>query len=117
MKHILKAEEVLQLIFAVVLYQQFQYSWTVFALCILLPDISMLGYLVNNRVGAISYNVAHHKAVAISIGLAGYFFQHDVLLLSGLILYAHSSMDRMFGYGLKHFSGFKETHLGRIGNS
>jgi len=33
----------------------------------------------------------------------------------GIILFGHSSMDRMFGYGLKLGQGFKYTHLGIIG--
>jgi hypothetical protein len=32
-----------------------------------------------------------------------------------LILLAHIAADRALGYGLKHASGFKDTHLGRIG--
>jgi hypothetical protein len=28
---------------------------------------------------------------------------------------AHIGFDRMLGYGLKHASGFGDTHLGRIG--
>jgi hypothetical protein len=27
----------------------------------------------------------------------------------------HSSLDRVFGYGLKHEDAFQNTHLGRIG--
>jgi hypothetical protein len=37
--------------------------------------------------------------------------------LAGAILLSHSAMDRMFGYGLKHESGFKNTHLGIIGKN
>jgi hypothetical protein len=36
-------------------------------------------------------------------------------MLAGIILFAHSSMDRLFGYGLKYFTGFSDTHLGKIG--
>jgi hypothetical protein len=32
-----------------------------------------------------------------------------------LILVAHIAADRALGYGLKHMSGFKDTHLGGIG--
>jgi hypothetical protein len=35
--------------------------------------------------------------------------------LAGVILFSHSSMDRMFGYGLKYTKGFAYTHLGTIG--
>ena len=32
-----------------------------------------------------------------------------------LIWSAHIGFDRLIGYGLKYSTGFKETHLGRIG--
>jgi hypothetical protein len=32
-----------------------------------------------------------------------------------LVWFAHIGMDRSLGYGLKHTSGFRDTHLGRIG--
>jgi hypothetical protein len=37
------------------------------------------------------------------------------LQLTGVILFGHSSMDRMMRYGLKYFTGFRFTHLGKIG--
>ncbi|TAG51385.1 MAG: DUF4260 family protein, partial [Runella slithyformis] len=30
----------------------------------------------------------------------------------GIILFAHSAMDRIAGYGLKYEDAFKHTHLG-----
>ena len=79
------------------------------------PDIGMLGYLVNNKAGAILYNAFHHKGIAILIYTLGLYLQIQLLQIAGLILFGHSSMDRMFGYGLKYFTGFKDTHLGLIG--
>lgn len=32
-----------------------------------------------------------------------------------MIMFAHSSLDRCVGYGLKYGDGFQHTHLGRIG--
>ncbi len=78
------------------------------------PDISMLGYLVNAKVGAISYNVFHHKALAIVMMGIGYFMQIEVVLVIGILLFAHSSFDRVMGYGLKYYSSFNDTHLGKI---
>ena len=31
-----------------------------------------------------------------------------------LIWGAHIGIDRLFGYGLKYPTGFKDTHLGRV---
>lgn len=37
-------------------------------------------------------------------------------MLAGVILFAHASMDRIFGYGLKYADDFKHTHLQEIGD-
>jgi hypothetical protein len=78
------------------------------------PDISMLGYLVNARTGAFIYNFFHHKGIAILLTAAGYYFKLEVLLSIGILLFAHASFDRIWGYGLKYASDFKDTHLGSL---
>jgi len=84
---------------------------------ILAPDLSMLGYLAGNKAGAVCYNLVHHKGAAILIYLAGLYMRNETLEFAGLILFGHSSMDRGMGYGLKYFSGFQDTHLGKIGKA
>jgi hypothetical protein len=76
------------------------------------PDVSMLGYVFGNKAGAISYNIFHHKGIALIIAFAGYFLNIESMLAVGILLFAHSSFDRVWGYGLKYFEGFKQTHLG-----
>lgn len=76
------------------------------------PDIGMLGYLVNTKVGALSYNIFHHKGLALAIAFTGYYLHNDVLTATGILLFAHSAFDRMLGYGLKFADSFKHTHLG-----
>ncbi len=78
------------------------------------PDIGMLGYLVNTKVGAIIYNLFHHKGIAIALAITGYFIHNDVLTTIGILLFAHSSFDRMMGYGLKYEDSFQHTHLGSL---
>jgi hypothetical protein len=75
----------------------------------------MLGYLVNTRVGAITYNLFHHKGIAIVFYLLGVFLTIPELTLVGVVLFGHSSFDRVLGYGLKYSDNFKNTHLGWIG--
>jgi hypothetical protein len=75
----------------------------------------MVGYAFGNKTGAITYNIFHHKAIAIALYLFASYLKNEVLKLAGIILFGHSSMDRMLGYGLKTFQGFKFTHLGKIG--
>lgn len=115
MKNIIRIEEFGMLLLSIVLFAQTGFAWWWFPLLILVPDVSMIGYAVNNRVGALVYNLFHHKAVAILVYFAGFFAGIPVLELAGAILFGHSSMDRMFGYGLKFKNSFKHTHLGWIG--
>ena len=74
----------------------------------------MLGYFVNAKAGAISYNIFHHKAIAIAVAGIGYFMKIEVVLVIGILLFAHSSFDRVMGYGLKYYRSFNDTHLGEI---
>lgn len=76
------------------------------------PDISMLGYLIDTRVGAVTYNLFHHRGIALALAFAGYFGHIPVMQTIGILLFAHSSFDRMLGYGLKYPDDFKHTHLG-----
>ena len=76
------------------------------------PDIGMLGYLINTRIGAVAYNLFHHKAVVVAVIAIGYFLKNDAVELYGLIMLAHSSFDRVLGFGLKYPDDFKHTSLG-----
>ncbi len=118
MKKILQAEEIAQLAIAVAgLYMQpLNFSWRVWILLFLSPDISMLGYLINTKAGAFSYNLFHHKLTATLIMIAGYAMHNNIALFTGILLFAHSCFDRVLGYGLKYSDDFKHTHLGMIGN-
>lgn len=117
MNNLLKLEELGQFILSIILFNQLEYAWWVFSICILLPDFSMLGYLINPKIGAWSYNIFHHKFIGILIFIIGTLFNNSLLSLIGIILFAHSAMDRMFGYGLKFTDNFKNTHLGWIGKN
>lgn len=44
---------------AIIFYAMSGVSWWLFALLILAPDLSMLGYLAGPRAGAIAYNALH----------------------------------------------------------
>ncbi|GHC46951.1 DUF4260 domain-containing protein [Ulvibacter litoralis] len=115
MKTTLKIEELAQFCLGIFLFSQLHYSWWFFPTLLLLPDIGMLGYLVNTKVGAMVYNVFHNKAIAIAIMLAGMLYLGELYSLIGIILFSHSAMDRFLGYGLKYPDNFKNTHLGTMG--
>ncbi|PVW17386.1 DUF4260 domain-containing protein [Marixanthomonas spongiae] len=117
MKTILKIEELAQFIFGIFLFSQLDFSWWVFPALLLVPDIGMLGYTINPRMGAVTYNLFHHKAIAILLIVVGILYFGEICTLIGVILFSHSAMDRIFGYGLKYPDSFKNTHLGSIGNN
>ena len=116
MKTALKLEEILMFVLGIYLFNQLDYAWWWFLVLILAPDIGMVGYLFNNKIGALTYNLFHHKGLAILVYLAGVYFSIPLYQLVGIILFSHSALDRAMGYGLKYDKGFKFTHLGEIGN-
>lgn len=116
MKLTLKMEELAMLLLAIFAFSRLDYSWWWFVGLFFLPDIGMLGYLAGNKVGALTYNIFHHKGLAIAIFLCGLIFMSGALEIAGIVLFAHSSFDRMLGYGLKYEEGFKITHLGNLDN-
>lgn len=115
MKRVIQLEEAAMFLLTIYLFSRLSFAWWWYPALILVPDLSMLGYLAGNKAGAIAYNFVHHKSVAIAVYVAGLYWKNEVLQLTGLILFGHSSMDRMSGYGLKTYEGFKFTHLGQIG--
>ena len=94
------------------MFSLLDYSRWWFVGLILVPDIRMLGYLINSKIGAWAYNLFHHRGIAIGLYLFGIFTGSEVLQLAGVILFSHIAMDRIFGYGLKYEKGFKFTHSG-----
>lgn len=115
MNQLLKVEEAAQWALSIFLFSQLPYAWWWYPALILLPDLSMIGYAFNTRVGASLYNVFHHKALGVVLGVLGFGVGSSALMLAGIILFGHSAMDRMLGYGLKYNDSFKHTHLGMIG--
>ncbi|MVM28735.1 DUF4260 family protein [Spirosoma sp. HMF4905] len=111
MKTLLKSEELIQFLGAIYLFSRLNFAWWWFPALILVPDLGMIGYVINPAVGAVLYNIVHHKGLAIVIGLFGLMTGNPYLMLTGIVLFAHSSMDRMLGYGLKYFDSFKHTSL------
>ncbi|EHQ26720.1 DUF4260 domain-containing protein [Mucilaginibacter paludis] len=93
------------------------FSFWVWIPLFLMPDLSMLGYLFNNRVGALTYNLFHHRGLALLLSAAGFLLHQEIMISLGILLFAHSSFDRMFGYGLKYNDSFNHTSLGWTGKN
>jgi len=115
MKNMLKLEEFILFGLALFLFSGLDYGWVWYALLFFAPDLSMIGYLANPRLGAWTYNLIHHKGLAVTLYMLGALLSVPWLMFAGTILLGHSSFDRVFGYGLKHEDAFQNTHLGRIG--
>ena len=115
MKSLLRLEELLMFALALFLFSGLDFSWGLFTLLFFAPDLSMIGYLKNPRLGAWTYNLVHHKGLGITLYAVGVLLSTPWLIFTGILLFAHSSLDRVLGYGLKHEDAFQNTHLGRIG--
>ncbi|MDQ2693444.1 MAG: DUF4260 domain-containing protein [Chloroflexota bacterium] len=117
MKNLLKLEEFLLFGLSLFLFSQLDYGWAWYALLFLAPDLSMLGYLMSPQVGAWTYNLVHHKGLAVALYILGTLLTVPWLMFAGILLLGHSSLDRVFGYGLKYPDSFQNTHLGSIGKA
>jgi hypothetical protein len=86
-------------------------SWLLFVLLFLTPDLSMLGYVANARIGTITYNAVHSYLVPLALAAYSFGTNHPAILSASLIWIAHIGLDRMLGFGLKYPTRFKDTHL------
>lgn len=77
----------------------------------LAPDLSMIGYLAGPKIGSLSYNIVHTYTSPLALGAVGFWTDSRIPLLVALIWVGHIGADRLFGYGLKFESGFKDTHI------
>src|SRR5678815_4249852 len=92
MKTTLKLEEFAMMGLSIYALTMFHAPWWWYLLLALGPDISMIAYLGGNRIGAITYNVFHHKGIAIVVFIAGLVFSNQLIQFTGIILFGHSSM-------------------------
>jgi len=115
MKNLLKLEELAQFLFSVYLFSLLPYAWWVFPLFLFAPDLSLLGNLAGKRIGALSYNLIHHKALALGAYILGGLLGPPLLSLIGVLLLGHSSLDRVLGFGLLDASSSASKTLESIG--
>src|SRR5215831_9314838 len=87
-------------------------SWWIFALLLLLPDISLAAYLAGPGTGAIVYNAVHSTVIPAALAALGLALGQPLMVSLAIIWLAHIGMDRAVGYGLKYQAGFGFTHLG-----
>lgn len=113
-KLLLHLEGLAFLIAAILAYAHLGGSLWMFLLLLFVPDVGMVGYFINTRIGAWLYNIVHFYAtpgVLLAAALsAGWLLGVQI----ALIWVAHIAMDRTVGYGFKYTTQFKDTHLGRL---
>ncbi len=114
MKYILRLEGVAYLIAGAVSYFTLFDGWVIFAILFFFPDLSIIFYLINNKVGAWCYNIAHHVLTVILLLGLGYWLDQDIWTMLALVQLTHIGFDRILGYGLKYPTHFKETHLDKF---
>jgi hypothetical protein len=117
MKQLLVLEHLALLGLAVYLFAGLGFAWWWLPMLLLAPDLGALGYLAGPPAGAVTYNLTHHLAVAVIAYVVGAWIASPWLQLAGVIILAHSSLDRALGYGLKYPDSFNHTHLGWIGKA
>lgn len=114
MGNLIRLENAFVFITAVIIYFIFGFSLWIFLLFLLVPDISMLGYLIDKKIGSYVYNIGHSYIVPILITLFYLVIGENLLLEIALIWLAHISMDRTIGYGLKYTVGFDKTTIQKV---
>ncbi|MFD2445028.1 DUF4260 domain-containing protein [Bacillus sp. CGMCC 1.16607] len=113
-KTLLRLEGLIVFLLAIGYYHINGFSWLLFIIFLLAPDVGMIGYAFNNKLGAYIYNGFHTYAIPLTLLLVSFLTNQDYLLIIGLIWTAHIGMDRALGYGLKKISSFKDTHLAQL---
>jgi hypothetical protein len=109
---ILRCEGAAGLIASLLLYPHTEGGWLLFAALILVPDLSLLGYLAGPHIGALSYNFMHSSTLPWLIFAAGMLLTLPAMAAVALIWISHIFFDRALGFGLKYKTGFADTHLG-----
>ncbi len=112
---VLRLEGVVLFAAAVTAFAAGDQAWWLLPLVLFLPDVFMAGYLRSNRLGALTYNLAHSYPLPAALGAVALSQGSPFSLALALVWFAHIGMDRALGYGLKHDHGFAATHLGPIG--
>lgn len=111
---LLRLEGVAALAAGVSVYASLEGGWLFFLLLLLLPDVSMAGYLADDRTGAVVYNAVHTYAATALLGGVAWWMGDVTTGRIAAIWLSHIGMDRALGFGLKRSTGFRDTHLGGL---
>ena len=112
---ILRTEYLIIAIMAAMLFVGVEhYSWWWLIVLFFAFDISLIGYVLSPKMGALTYNAVHNLiAPAILLGLH-FIIPAPWLLFVGLLWLFHVSVDRTIGFGLMYGDKFGHTNLATI---
>ena len=99
---------------AIIAFAHLGGSGLLFVVLLFAPDLSMVGYLRDPRLGGMTYNVVHTYAVPAALAAAMLVIGSTTGIEIALIWVAHIGLDRLLGFGLKYPTAFKDTHFQRI---
>jgi hypothetical protein len=110
---LLRSEALFALLISLFCYSGLHGSWLLFVVFLLVPDLSLLGYLVkgNGRLAAALYNGVHTYVLPLAAGLIAWKLRSVLCERLAVIWIAHIALDQLLGFGLKYPQGFKPTHI------
>ncbi len=112
-----RVENISIALLSLLIYARLGFAWYWLPVLFIMFDLSALGYVINTRVGALTYNAVHNYLAPVGLLLIGYAVSYTPtwMFLVCLVWIFHIAADRVMGYGLKYPDGFGHTHLGMIG--
>lgn len=91
-KSLLHIEGLAVLVLSIYFYFHLQFSWIVFVVLLLAPDLSALGYLENVKIGSVLYNLFHTYTIPAVILICSLLIHSNIVLMISLIWIAHIGM-------------------------
>ena len=113
-KHLIRIEYGIAFLLVLFIYLYLGFSFWLFLILLFVPDVTMFGYVINEKMGSIIYNFGHSFIIPVVLLTISIGFTIEPLLISSCIWGAHILLDRCLGFGLKYEHSFKETHLQRF---
>lgn len=111
---LLRLEGASVLAVSLILYFSQGWSLLLFIVLFFVPDLSMIGYLKDKRIGSYLYNLGHTYTFPAALAMTSVLYGSFLGLQVSVIWFGHIGLDRMIGYGLKYKTNFKHTHLQRV---
>lgn len=110
---LLRLEALLVSFAAVLCFAKLHGNWLLFVILLLVPDLSLLGYLTehNERFAAVFYNLVHSYAAPIVVALVAWKLHAIAGEWVATIWIAHIALDRFLGFGLKYAQAPQPTHI------